>query len=82
MGSFFLTGSELGPGTRMMEALVILAKTGAVEERHGYCFGCDKETVVFEAKDLGEIHMEGPPRCASCWIETYIEHERKNDAGA
>ena len=40
------------------------------KERHGYCFSCGKETLVFDI--IAEGSPVQPPKCENCFIDSAI----------
>lgn len=48
------------------------------QERHGYCFWCNKETLVFEV--IAENSPPQPPKCEQCFIHGAIEFLESPDA--
>jgi hypothetical protein len=40
------------------------------QERHGYCFSCGKETLVFDV--IAEGSPVQPPKCEECFVQAAI----------
>jgi hypothetical protein len=48
------------------------------QERHGYCFSCGKETLVFDV--IAEGSPVQPPKCEECFVEAAIVFLESPDA--